>query len=153
MQANGKIPRCEMSDCFAPLEFVVEDSEERAGLGKRKFCERHYRELVINPLEKARQAAVLRAETLARSIQICNGRITLAKKDYHVVDILPYLHCKHGCGFKIQYSAAGLVPRDAVIQHETLNCPNLAKNKKKETKPRAPSIKRAPVGLTEDDLT
>lgn len=150
---NGTIPRCSVPDCFSPIDFVVEDVDLHASLLAKKYCERHYRMFIVEMLDKQRQQHVLRAEQLARQIAVCNHRIKQAKLDYHVVDPLPYLHCKNdGCSFKIRYKTIELVPRDAMRTHEDY-CTKKRKDAAKAAKARQPRSVKAPAGLTEDDLT
>lgn len=128
---NGKIvlPRCSVSECYSPTEWLV-----------KSMCERHFRERIIEPLEKRRNAARIEAERLAGEISRANHDVKQAKVDAGVIDALPFMHCHNAdCTFKSQYW-------NTIEAHEAL-----CNKKSSPTTPKKPRAPHAQATFIDDE--
>jgi hypothetical protein len=152
MTTNGTSPlgdwqllRCQAPNCVVAPDCLVDDIPN-----DKRYCEHHYRELIVFPLVKRMTFHKLESDRLAGEVAKANHAIKQAKVDAGVVDALPFMHCKN-CNFKSQYW-------NTIEQHEAL-----CGKKKKDAGPKPPRVAggpprvarspKAPSGLTEDDLT
>jgi hypothetical protein len=124
------------------------------------YCERHYKMVYIDPVEKERVFHRLASERLAGRIARLNDDLKQAKADQGIIPTPVMTYCMHaGCPFKS--------PNPMATRTHQLYCTigtkrnslerEMAANKKAANKPprapKAPTVgKVRATGLTEDDL-
>lgn len=132
---NGTFPRCQVQSCSFDQDILV-----------RGYCEEHAR-ILIRKYDAKRIECLVQADKWTSEISRINQEIQQEKVKAGITTKLPFMSCHNPkCNFKSQYW-------NTIQEHERYCAKKMKEAAKAATKPRAPGIKKAAIGLTEDDLT